>query len=1754
MAEVELNPAVAKVSPNLADALRKAALPPGSSKIVEQYSRAWSLGRQLLKAPKDDARKEFLELDPVVQNNIRYLHSNQEIFQPEKSLGVKILSAVGDATTNAAKFVASPLIKGFEIMDTWDKTFKTPLSAVQKVTAGKADFSAKVLSDSYNGKNMWRADTIKEYEAKYGKALVTLIRGVAEQRTPGESIDLYGNFDNDMATAIRFMGDNREEFDKLTNEIKQNAQLSPGRNSADVFVAKARMSSPAEVAAAKKSPWYKIAKMFGVDVATTEGQLAASKIISGPIDAIYSIMNPFDPLTYTGAVPAARVARKGVDGMKVPISELGRFVGYKSRGEQLVDQYKFLADNAGETGIKRATRFVFKQPDVRKHWDTEIGPLIKEYAEAPSPAYKGAAYRNIMQTYPEWANEEVVKLFADSKVYNADRAEYFFQDYENGRYLLSMSVDGISQTRHGIPVSKSYREATTKVHKAFYDIFNNTAKTPEEFAELDKTAQEVVGILTKTGKGSSLISSELDEVAKIAENRSTFLKNMGRLASRAPGRILYGEDAYKSTKEVRNLATLVVGKDVAEAVAQLYPVLAPEYQITFVRNLYDAYYRAIGMYGSAGGAEHAAELLNKTFNEKHGMLNTVRSEIPQGWEIDLERSIFKYENDVPVLQTRGAVQPSQLTEGIAPINFDMALEYAAYARLDNAASLINMIGGATRNAHLRKFQNFWVTQTLFPRLGNRTSIDEGFMMSLQESYRALLDLAMFKMGGTGTALRDVSTIVSGSKSGVGLYKRGLYKMFPSLDLTKKISAEDRAARILELAEKAGVSPAEVSQAEIMLDTTNRAIELYGKTMPPEVWDSLRLIMKHNPQMLDSMASSLGSRATLAGNISVDYMESMFKQSAWTETLKEFGLKQGNDYVAKLTSQMSNLELSIAHWDNWQTRFTVNVQKVDKGVTVNPVNYFFNNNGLVTSKDFNRARNAMLEKVGVKYDFETDTFVAVKPEIVKKFIGPYSTTVWMREAGNTNAQIAKAHIETMLMDLKNTFHGTTNANNKSFFNLIKAKRDAIIANAGNNPAVADDAWAMAARSLSFKEFADVTAGYQPVGEINTRLVKVGKSDFDMKSFEEFGKIEDFFNRYQNWTMDVMDAVVTGLVRQKIVWFKIHNNLQELKPFQANITNDIVENAIKANPYLRDPYNKGKLDAIKNAAANAAETRIVNLAYEKAISDVIAMVDNPNVRSNLAVSVRSVGRFYRATEDFQRRVYRMYTQKPLRVLTRMRLLQTGLQANGDVYTDEKGDQYLIFPTDAIVNNAVEPVMRLLTGNDMFQVPTFSDLTVKLRLINPSFSPDAGQPALSGPVGAVSMIGVKALLNKLPFVPKTWKQEGTDIINEWALGDIGKNLDLYSALMPMFQQSWLSALSPEEFNRQEASATVMAISAFQAGGFGLPSNATAREKRDYIDKLKISVDTVLRFRDFGGNISPGQPTLKPTNSLSEFVKKTGISTPKSEFWDIYNGILRNADADMGNLFDLAVMTWVSENPGKSAWLVPSSTKEYKVFINKTNQVKDWAVKNDGFIKTYEEIAWIFSPRAGEYNPDIYNWMESEGLISRPDLKEYLLAVQLQEDKIAYFNIDKERDEKLKTSNDITVRKQAIDEATFKKRMMRAANPELAADIEGSVESQGELESKFKTINEALEDPKSPINKMTRTAMRLIVSDIKALQEYSLDVNNRTRFDFTTSKAEIKARIEAQIKEVGASNSEVAEASRLVFTPLLNMYSRDTISAGAR
>ena len=149
-----------------------------------------------------------------------------------------------------------------------------------------------------------------------------------------------------------------------------------------------------------------------------------------------------------------------------------------------------------------------------------------------------------------------------------------------------------------------------------------------------------------------------------------------------------------------------------------------------------------------------------------------------------------------------------------------------------------------------------------------------------------------------------------------------------------------------------------------------------------------------------------------------------------------------------------------------------------------------------------------------------------------------------------------------------------------------------------------------------------------------------------------------------------------------------------------------------------------------ATQLGEKAFTETAMNHAANSLLKSLDNPKVRSNLSWTLRTTGRYYRATEDFYRRVFRLKDVTP-QVVYRMRLAHIGMQSNGFLHPDQNGDPYLIMPGDNVIFHAINNSLATITGNpEAVKQPMFNDFAVKLVMSNPSFQQDAGQPSLSGP----------------------------------------------------------------------------------------------------------------------------------------------------------------------------------------------------------------------------------------------------------------------------------------------------------------------------------------------------------------------------------------------------------------------------------------
>ena len=1704
-----INPIVGEVNPSVYAAAKNANLPPEQQIAVEQLSYTVKKAKQLRALPVDDAKREFQALKPDAQANLKALYPTAKFIEEDPSLKQRALGVVGAI----AKQVASPVIATLQVAIAYGKALNTGYVAGREIYQGADPFAKKTWDDAYNGRDAWDEGAILNAEKVYGKENVLVAQGLLSGKTPGEIIEEYGTPDPKILAAITYAFDNEKEFSKIIFDTKA-AGISPGR---DLYrsIYQSNQATSGNLTTRVLSGKYQTA-------------------VTGTIDAIYQIA--VDPLTYvTGGT--IKIATKG-----------GRYA-------------EIITQEASKGNFRAGVSTVFGNTDVKLLWDDGIGPALQKFASAKKGSIeKSNAYRELVQNYPGFNNFEVTTLLAKKKVFDAKTAEDFFGEIENINILLNGRVDGITFMRNGIPTAQSERHISMGIGKVVDSFMNpSTAKekTVLELASAQNKGIDIGTILRTAGedidKGVNIAGiNRFNDIDKDIKRARRIGEIIGKQASRNPAgtQILLGDDAVKTAENFRLVARQVFTRDIADFVTFHFLDSQADEQVIIIRNLYAAIMHRYGLHGTAEGRKVMEEILNKTFNNRSGMTTTSRTEIPTDFIDDVSQHVVRIENDTSILNARGIVQPSQVAEGIGALPYELIIQVAASTRRKNSIPAI--FDGATRNKYVSEFVNFWTILTLFPRLGIRSAIDEAFMYALSAPLGDLLSLRKLR---DVQDFKNVATALTSSKASVGPIRRSLNILFRKGGPEEKLSTTERAQIAQDLATLKKIPIEEVTHMMIREETVRRVYSAFGVDESVTRFKWLKDAFIYHPDVVNSMAASVSARTSLGGKFDKEIIDAIFTPSTLSSALNDAGLKTGRKFRAISTEELRRTNdkyLTLAHFDTWYRQFAANKYSLKSGAVVDPSAVFFDNNGLKTAKDFAIARTNMLKVLGVEYDFTTRQFFVKRGAVTKEFLSLFGDSVHYRQRGIGDAEIARIHVESMLLDMRNTFHGGPKSFNDDLFNLMAKKHNELVAYEMQTGKVIPGKWAKVAGRVTFEDFEKVTVGKQPTGEINTSI-----------EFEEFldkADLETAWGKFGNAIMESMDRQVNGLFRQPAVlmtYSRLRDGYEGLqKEFADKMYTQMVEGIRKTN--------KKDLLKIREDADVMAAKRFTEIAMDEASNSILKYVDNPAIRSNFALSTRTVARFYRATEDFWRRYYRLMREKPLQVIYRMRLAHQGLAARGEIYYDDQGEPYVVLPTDTIINTAVEPIVRKFTGG-AFKVPQFNDVTLKLRLINPSFSPDAGQPSLSGPIAALSFLGIKGMLG---YIPGKAGDKATNFANEydtWALGNLGDNMTFKKALMPLFLQNLevisrgftARAIDIDEMNRQETTAAFQAIAYMQAFGdekLLLSENPTDVEKTEYLKTLKIAAHNVLAARAFFGMISPISPTLRESKGVPDYIKRTGVTNMRAEFYDILAGISKTEGEFLVDPYELAVATFVGKNPRKIIYTVSRNEKATKITVQKTDAMYKWASNNQSFLKTYGEAAYIFGPQTGDYTADAYTWLEAQGLIKLPSLEAYLDNVSIAQAKQAYFDIERDERDALAKTAAPEARKGLINQATARRNALKAGYPLLRKALEtGGFEVSTEKEILF-SIEQAIMDKSTPISPQVRKNMGTVTALVREFISFSEDPESRRIWNFTELKRAKKAQIEQVLNDLITLNPAIREANRAVFAPILGFYSRDTYTTEVR
>ena len=410
-----------------------------------------------------------------------------------------------------------------------------------------------------------------------------------------------------------------------------------------------------------------------------------------------------------------------------------------------------------------------------------------------------------------------------------------------------------------------------------------------------------------------------------------------------------------------------------------------------------------------------------------------------------------------------------------------------------------------------------------------------------------------------------------------------------------------------------------------------------------------------------------------------------------------------------------------------------------------------------------------------------------------------------------------------------------------------------------------------------------------------------------------------------------------------------------------------------------------------AEASAQKELATIIEERAAMQTLAYVDNPLVQSQLAFSGRNFARFYRATEDFYRRVYRVVRYNP-ESIARASLTYEGVTHSGWVQHDDQGEPYFIYPGTQYVYKAVQTAMTALGVPAEFKVPLPVQFGANLKMITPSLNPDSAIPTLAGPLSGVS---IKVMSNLVGI----FNPGAADTITTTLLGKYAEDQPMVSAFLPAHVNRIYSAMNQDERDGQYASASRKAITYLEASGHGLqqkfaadgtPIPFTAKELEDYRVKLKNTTLGILGMRVIYGFVAPASPSVQLKSDMADWVRGNG----EANFKQVWYGLL-----DKTGDYDKAMAEWVKYFPDQIPFTISESDRSTVAYFRYAQESGEFVDSNQQLFKDFKQGATFLIPHKAGYSWDAYKNMTDMGLRKNKTVSDFLREVQTAADMQVYY-----------------------------------------------------------------------------------------------------------------------------------------------------------
>lgn len=1418
----------------------------------------------------------------------------------------------------------------------------------------------------------------------------------------------------------------------------------------------------------------------------------AFNIISGISDAAYQIA--IDPLTYA-TFGVGSVARLG-------LTKGGRLAELARRGQTALPE-------------------IFKDPEVIQYWN-DLGSVVKQYRDK-DPVKRGEVLTRIEREFPEYYNAATIKLFAESGIEDADSAFKFFDEMENINLLFSGRVFSTDKFRgQHVAAATKTRAVRNKVVSTLATFWDNAVQ-PVSKQDKEIFGKDFLNEILSVGEDTALSSGKLDnliqssEALKIAKDSVAGAKGMLNRFRIHPGmrgiRIL-DRDVDETLDVVESVASMVMAKPLSRIFAQSFkelPTVGDRVQA--LRGLYALVLHRMGLSTMEGGEQFIARQLEEQFGDAVAFLSKQDSYYPKQFLDSLtpeQRALASEGSELVPMKSSGSVHSYQETPIIGQLNWIGIGEFTS-GRLaregfgGKATEGVRRLGNLTNTKFVKGVNDNWSFFTLAPKLGIKSTLDEQLFFTLFANKEILFNYLSLK----GRKAATIAGVFAGKTSKSISYLRDKLRNY-----TGSIDDESRAAM-------AALSKGEDFRYQLGLRSARVAAEKSITGGLDEIHEKWALdVLTYNPHAADAVTSTTAARAGLGGSDDVPYIN----------------IDPDNTLVARLEAASPNSKLTnsykytndnldkrqraVAQWKELILRFGYNDFRLNKKVVYwRPTETFFKHNGLKTTEDVFAAKEEAMKAVGFKRNPEGIWEVS-NSATVSRFIEGSVETVNKLKQGKTQAEVAEERVNLVLADLYNIFNGgAEKAFNQNLFDYIISKTIKQEAVTPTGIVVTQLGLKKVFRDLDFEDYFSKSQDNLITGPFRTNIEFAGQD-----ALSTFAKGKD-------WMWDKMDRQITALHRVPAWWSMYFAKRDIYKNFEKDYAASLVKNQGIS-------INKAELLANK---------RFTEIATQEATGEILKFIDDPTIRSQLAWSARNIGRFYRATEDFMRRIYRL-RKATLPVLYKMRLASMGLDGSGFVYSDQQGERYVVLPMDDFIFQAVNPVFTAISGGKQgYLQPSFNDFTLKLAFANPSLSADAATPTLSGPIAAGSVWLFKSVLGNLPGDKGDVLAEKLD---NMALGQIGDNLTIRRAIIPIWWDRAYRVLSSDDKDRQEITAVHQAIAYNQANGLGLSPNATPEERYQYIKQIKITAHNIVALRNIVGLTPlPFSIGTQESEEVPNYLKAVGIGSVRQEFFDLFEQVSKAPNPRQDDLYEETLVAFVGKNPNRLVYTVSRNDKERKIAFQKTDEVKDWMLRNQSLIETYGDVAFLAAPNTGEFSASAYAWFEAAGLIKSRDLESFLNEVQVAVDRQKYFDAEDKAFEALRNNADPAAQEIIKSSTERYREALRISNPLLDYALQQGDFGISKQEEMLVKLKQLLADPNVKISNNVRAKLQagIEITD-DAMTYFEMQTATKPR-NYVMTKKIYRNNALADLNKLSKGDSTFGQAKKVIFEPMLRFKSRDVL-----